>query len=72
MEQSPSGEINTSSVSREIPEFYGTRRFISVFYVIHFRAYDQYSKTEPTYAQYYCLFIQPLSLVHLLPDMFRQ
>jgi hypothetical protein len=27
------------------------------FYVIHFRAYDQYSKTNPTYAQYYYLFI---------------
>jgi hypothetical protein len=30
---------------------------ISKFYGIHFHAYDQYSKTEPTYAQYYCLFI---------------
>jgi hypothetical protein len=25
-------------------------------YVIHFRAYDQYSKAELTYAQYNCLF----------------
>jgi hypothetical protein len=29
----------------------------NTFYVINFRAYDQYMKTEPSYAQYYCLFI---------------
>jgi hypothetical protein len=35
------------------------------FYVIHFRAYDQYSKGDTTYAQYYCLFI---NLCLLLPQ----
>jgi hypothetical protein len=30
---------------------------VSTFYFTHLRAYDQYSKIEPTYAQYYCLFI---------------
>jgi hypothetical protein len=42
-----------------------------LFYVTHFRAYDQYSKTEPTYVQYYCLFINLCLLVHL-PDMFQR
>jgi hypothetical protein len=27
------------------------------FYVTHPHVYDQYSKIEPTHAQYYCLFI---------------
>ena len=31
MEQSPSWEANWSSVSQEIPAFYGTRRFITAF-----------------------------------------
>jgi hypothetical protein len=33
------------------------KEILNKFYVIHFRAYDQYSKTEPAYAQYCCLFI---------------
>lgn len=28
-----------------------------LFCVIHFRVYDQYTKTEPSYAEYDCLFI---------------
>jgi hypothetical protein len=28
-----------------------------IFYATHIHAYDQYSKTEPAYAQYYYLFI---------------
>jgi hypothetical protein len=35
----------------------GNERKRHKLYAIHFRAYDQYVKTDPTYAQYYCLFI---------------
>jgi hypothetical protein len=34
-----------------------------LLYAIHFRTYDQYNKTEPTYAQYYSLFIKLCLLV---------
>jgi hypothetical protein len=40
-----------------------------LIYVIHFRAYAQYSKRDPTYAQCYCLFI---NLVFYFRNMFRQ
>jgi hypothetical protein len=49
----------------------GTDKAREELYVIYLHAYDVYSKTEPTYAQYYCLFINFCLLVHL-PDMFRQ
>jgi hypothetical protein len=46
-------------------------------YVIHFRAYGEYNKTELTYAQHYFLFVYLfiylfIFFVRLLPDMFRQ
>jgi hypothetical protein len=40
------------------------RRTTDKSYVIHLRAYDQYRKTEPTYAQY-CLFIYFLFPPHV-------
>jgi hypothetical protein len=41
------------------------REKIMLFDVLNFCVYDQYSKTEPTYAQYDCLFIYLCLLVHL-------
>jgi hypothetical protein len=39
------------------------------FKILNLNIYGEYNKTEPTYPQYYCLFI---FFVRLLPDMFRQ
>jgi len=35
MEQSPSSEADSSTASKEIPAFYGTRKFITAFTRAH-------------------------------------